>query len=252
MALVAASILTAGTSAPIEHPRWAVRVSYDGFSFNHFLDQPNCHPLAYFLNDTAQLNYHHVLIHIRPGKTKDEAAHQTIGEVAGWKILQVTHKIDDGALYLRLLLVERHAGEFCEIYHQEYMGGGRDDPLNPYGVYQEVLPAYLVKVGGETLLAVRDPVSGIGNEFDEEYWSFDKDGPIDLCVYELIRDVAKKLLPEDWNIVKGDGFDVEYLSYTAPVREIRPDVLTGGNIQIQFALKNHRLIVVKQNLTQAK
>jgi hypothetical protein len=248
MALVAASILTAGTSAPIDHPRWAVRVSYDGV--NRLLDQPNCHALAYFLSDTAQLNYHHGVIHIQPGKTKDEAAHQTIGEVAGWKILQVTHKIDDGALYLRLLLVERHAGEFCEIYHQEYIGVP-DEPADLYGVYDKVLPAYLVNVGSETVLGVNDPVSGNGNWSDEHYWSFDRDGPIDLSISEKIRDIENRLLPKGYGVMKGGGFNIEELSYSSPVWGPKDAVCcaSSGTIQIQFALKNHRLTVVSQSFS---
>jgi hypothetical protein len=192
------------------HPQWAVRVSYDGA--NHVLDEPSCHALPYFQKDTAELIHHHVMVHVYPGKTKDETASLAIGVVDGWKVLQVTHNISDGTLYLRLLLVERKPGEFCEIYHQEYMGG---DSENPYDVYREVLPAYLVKTGTETLIAVRDPVNGNGNEFDENYWSFDKSGPIDLCVYEAIREITKTLLPENWAIVIGDGFKVESLTYAA-------------------------------------
>jgi hypothetical protein len=246
--LVAAGILTAATSAPVEHPRWAVRTSYDGA--NHFIDQPSCHPLAFFLNDTARLNYHHSIIHIEPGRTKDETKSQTIGKVAGWKIVQVTHNISDGALYLRLLLVERHSGEFCQIYHQEYMGSP-DDPLDAYGVYQKVLPAYLVTVGSETILAVRDPLSGNGGWFDEHYWTFDKDGPIDLSVSEAIQNIRKSLLPKGSYILNGDGFNVERLAYTSPVWGPKdPHVSpTGGEISIQFALKDHHLVVVSQKFS---
>lgn len=245
-----ACMLVTPMSTAASHPRWAVRVSSDGH--NYFIDQPNCHPLAYFLNDTAQLNYHHVPIQIQPGKTKDESADQTIGEVTGWKIVEVTHKIDDGALNLRLLLVERHAGEFCEIYHQEYLGhfGAGDE----YGVYQDVLPAYFVNNGPETILATHDPVSGNGNWSDENYWTFDKDGPIDLCISETIREIEKQLLPKDLGVMKGGGFDIESLAFTSPVWGPKDGGCcpASGTVRIQFALKDHRLVVASQTFDPNK
>ncbi len=238
VALIAACALASPIFGATDHPQWAVRVSDDGGGY--FIDQPNCHSLAYFLNDTARLNYGHPLTHIKPGKANHESQSQPVGEVAGWKIFEVRHKINGGQLFLRLLLVERHAGELCEIYHQEWMG----DPDNPYGVYQEVLPPYFIQIGAETLLAVRDPVSGNGYEFDEHYWSFDKNGPIDLCVDEAIREVTKTLLPADWVIARGGGFDAEHLTYAnAPLERTSGRY---GTLRIQFALKDHRLIVVSQ------
>jgi hypothetical protein len=249
IAVVAGAVLAASTPAQINHPQWAVRTSYDGA--NHFIDQPSCHPLAYFLNDTARLNYHHSIIHIEPGRTKDETKSLTIGEAEGWNIVQVTHKIADGALFLRLLLVERHAGEFCEIYHQEYMGVP-DEPADLYGVYDKVLPAYLVNVGPETVLAVNDPVSGNGNEYDEHYWTFDKGGPIDLCVLEKIKETEKTLLPKGSTLANGGEFNIEQLTYEAGVRPQNGSTCCGGNIQIQFALRDHRLIVASQNFNPTK
>lgn len=245
LTLIAACALASLALGATAHPRWAVRVSSDGFAY--FIDQPNCHPLTYFLNDTARLNYQkHWIIHIKPGKTNDEAQSRPVGEVAGWKILEVRHKINGGRLFLRLLLIERRAGEFCEIYHQEWMGDP-DNFLSPLAVYREVLAPYLVKAGSETLLAVRDPASGNGYEFDEHYWSFDKNGPIDLGVDEVIRDVEKRLLPENWTITKGDGFNAERLTYTAAPLERTSG--RYGILHIRFALKDHRLVVVSQNFS---
>jgi hypothetical protein len=235
--LVVACALARPTVAVPNHPRWAVRVSSDGFAY--FIDQPNCHPLAYFLNDTSRLNYHHILVRIQPGKTKDEAKSQRIGEVAGRTIEQVTHQINDGELFLKMVVVERGAGEFCEIYHQEWMADA---------FYLDVLPAYLLKVGSETILVTHDPLNGNGNWYDEHYWTFDKDGPIDLYVTEKIREIQEKLLPEGSGVMNGGGFDVQNLTYVTPVwgpndAHCCPE---GGSIQIKFALKDHQLTVVSQ------
>jgi hypothetical protein len=220
-----------------DHPRWVVRVSSDGFAY--FIDQPNCHPLAYFLNDTSRLNYHHILVRIQPGKTKVEAKSQRIGEVAGHTIDQVTHNINNGELFVKMIVAERRADEFSEIYHQEWMGGP----------YQDMLPAYLLKAGSETILATRDPLGGNGNWYDEHYWTFDKDGPIDLYVSEKIRKIQKNLLPKGSGVMNGGGFDVHNLTYVTPVwgpsdAHCCP---SGGSIQIKFALKDHQLVVVSQS-----
>lgn len=196
LVFVVAGALAAQIPEVPDHPRWAVRASSDGFAY--FIDQPNCHSLTYFVNDTSRLNYHHnVLIRIQPGKTKDEAKSQRIGEVAGHTIEQVSHNVNEGQLFLKMIVVEHRADEFCEIYHQEWMGDN---------FYQDVLPAYLLKVRSETILATHDPVSGNGNWYDEHYWTFDKDGPIDLNVTEKIRRIEKKLLPEGSGVPPAGAF----------------------------------------------
>lgn len=228
----------ASAVAASDHPRWAVRVSSDGHAY--FIDQANCYPLAYFVNETSRLNYHHIIVKIRPGQTKDEASSRDVGEVDGRKIVQVSHNINEGEFFLKLIVAERSPGEFCEIYHQEWLGDG---------FYNEVLPVDFVKVDSQTVLVTADPVSGNGNWFDEHYWTFDKDGPIDLCVTERIREIEKQLLPKDSGIMKGGGFDLRALAYSKPVwKETDGGCCpSGGMIEIKFALRDHQLVVLSQN-----
>jgi hypothetical protein len=237
--LVVACALATPMLAVPNHTKWSVRVSSDGFAY--FIDQPNCHPLAYFLNITPGLNFHHILVRIEPEKTKNEVKSQRIGEVAGHTIEQITHNVNGGQLFLKMIVVGRGADEFCEIYHQEWMGDK---------FYQDVLPAYLLKVGSETILATRDPVSGNGNWHDEHYWTFDKDGLIDLCVTEKIEEIQKKLVPDGSSVMNGGGFDVQNLTYLMPVWGPNDGHCcpTGGSIQIKFALNDHHLSVVSQSL----
>ncbi len=239
LTFVLVCLVAASAVAASNHPRWAVRVSSDGYAY--FIDQPNCHPLAYFVNETSRLNYHHIIVKIRPGQTKDETSSRDIGEVDGRKIVQVSHKINDGELFLKMIVVERAPTEFCEIYHQEWLG----DTL-----YNEVLPVVFVKVDSQTIMATANPVGGNGNWFDEHYWTFDKDGPIDLCINEKIREIEKKLLPKDSSVMKGGGFDLPALMYSAPVWTQTDGGCcpSGGRIEIKFALKDHQLVVVKQSL----
>lgn len=238
LTFVLVCLVAVSAMAASDHPRWAVRVSSDGHAY--FIDQPNCHPLAYFVNETSRLNYHHIIVKIQPGQTKDEASSRDVGEVDGRKIVQVSHKINDSELFLKMVVVERASAEFCEIYHQEWLGDG---------FYNEVLPVDFVKVDSQTILETADPESGNGNWFDEHYWTFDKDGPIDLCVTEKIREIEKQLLPKDSGVMNGGGFKVQDLTYDTPVwgpgdGHCCP---TGGNIKIEFVLKDHHLTLLAQN-----
>jgi hypothetical protein len=192
------------------------------------------------MSDTPRLNVHHSLVRIQPGMTKDEVKAQRIGEVGGHTIEQVTHNFNEGQLFLKIIVVGRGADEYCEIYHQEWMDGG---------FYQDVQPAYLLQVSSEPVLATHDPLGGNGNEYDEHYWTFDKDGPIDLCVTEEIRESLEKLLPHGSHIMNGGGFDVRNLAYVTPVwgphdAHCCP---TGGTIRIKFVLQEHRLSVLNQS-----
>jgi len=224
-----------------DHPTWAIRVNSE--MHRYFIDEPNCHSLVYFRTEIAHLNYQHRMFHIEAGKNTDEVKPLRIGEVAGRTIQQITHDIrgeDDSHLLLRLLVVERGPGEFCEIYHQEWMDGG---------FYQEVLPASLAEVESEAVLMTHDPLAGNGNWFDEYYWSFGKDGPIDLRVTERIRAIQKNILPKEFGVMNGGGFDVEKLTYGSPVWGPKDGHCcpSGGSVQIKFALKEHELVVVSQS-----
>ena len=223
--------------AASDAPRWSVRVSSDGHGY--FIEQPNCHPLKYFLRDTARLNFHHyTLFHIEPGKTEDQANSRSIGEVGGYAIEQVSHEIDGGEFSLKMIVVGRGRNEFCEIYHQEWMAKN---------FYQDVHPAYLVRVRSAMILVTRDVFSGNGHLIDEHYWAFDGKGPIDLRVTETIRDIQKKLLTNGLTANVG-GFDVENLTYDSPVWGPNDPRCfpSAGRIQIKFSLHNHQLAIVDE------
>jgi len=234
----ALAISAAPKPATPDHPRWAVRVSSDDHSY--FIDRPICHPLGYFRGNASNLNYHHTgTVHIESGTTKDEVESHQVGQVAGYAIYQISHDIHGGELRLKMLVVERAAGEYCEIYHQEWMGEG---------LYSDVSPAYLLTAGSETILATHDVVTGDGNWSDEHYWAFDKEGPIDLYVSEQIREIEKKLLPKGLAVMNGDGLDIQSLTYFTPVwRPVDAQCCPlGGTLRIEFAFSGHHLVVASQ------
>ena len=118
-----------------------------------------------------------------------------------------------------MILVQRTSGEYCEIFQQEY------DALTI-----EAKPAYIQTVGSQTVLGTHDRVTGSGGYWLEEYWTFDKDGPIPLDLRIIDETVSKLMLPEDRSD-RGYQFEIQTLSAHA------------GEIFVQFALVDHQLVV---------
>jgi hypothetical protein len=215
------------------HPRWAVFTSSG--KGERYIDQPNCHPLEYFAGDPKNFDYDNDLMNKQSSDIKDSVESMRIGELNGHSIHQVIHNINKGEVVMKMILVERKPGEMCEIYYQQF-----DAQI------VIVEPAYVVNVSSEPVLATDDSVSGTGHFIEEQYWTFDKDGPIALNVRERIKEITTDLLPDGLEVENGGGFEIQALSYTMPVW--KPDDAhccpSGGTVHIQFALKDHHLVVV--------
>jgi len=169
---------------------------------------------------------------------KDKVGERYIGEVQGFSIHQILHTIqmEDWKLFIKMVLVKRRADDFCEIDNAEYDA-----------IMDSIEPASILDLNSQKVLATRDRVSGNGNFYVEEYWIFDKHGPIPLdqgVVYETL----KKLLPKGTDVRNGGGFNIAKLCYAMPVwrDEDAHCCPSGGTVQIKFALENDQLVVVQQ------
>lgn len=191
----------------------------------------------YFSSDPKRFDYGDDLLVKQPADLKDKVESQRIGRIAGYTVYEVVHNINDGDLVMKMILVERKASEFCEIFQQQY------DSVSVI-----VEPAYFVNGKPETILATSDRVTGTGAFLIEEYWTFDENGPIPLDASAKISEITQKLLPPGRTIMNGSAFNIETLSYSTPVWKPGDAHCcpSGGSVHIQFALKNHRLTVVSQ------
>jgi hypothetical protein len=234
--LILAFALPALAQGPSHHPRWAVHVN-NGLDF--YIDQPSCHPLEYFLHDPQRFDYGSDLAGITVQPIEDAVQSKAIGDVAGYTIRQIIHDINHGEIVMKMILVESKGGEVCEIFHEQYPADAA-----------AVKPAYLVTSGSERILATTDPLRGNDGEAVEDYWTFDEEGPIELDVIDQIMEIEHKLLPSDLRIRKGGGFDVRTLTYSmvAWKGEDANCCPTGGRIEINFALRDHRLVAVSQSI----
>ncbi|MGA2978167.1 MAG: hypothetical protein ABSD76_01125 [Terriglobales bacterium] len=230
-------IFAAAASAVTSHPRWALH-SYSG-KRDFYIDQSSCHPLKYFSSDPKRFDYGEDLLVKQPADLKDKVESQRVGRIAGYTVYEIVHNINDGDLVIKMILVERKDGEFCEIFQQQF------DAVNVI-----VEPPYFVNVNSETTLATSDRVTGTGAFLIEEYWTFDKDGPIPLDASAKINEITQRLLPPGRTIMNGSAFNIETLRYSTPVWQAGDAHCcpSGGSVRIQFALKDHRLTVTSQSL----
>jgi len=218
------------------HPVWALH--WSSGKGNFWTDQPDCHPLQYFSTNPKRFDYGQDLFGRSPTDIKDKVEEKRIGEVQGFSIHQILHTIpiEGWNLFIKMILVERRPGEFCEIYNAEYDA-----------VMGSIDPAYIVEINSEKVLVTHDLVSGTGNFYVEEYWTFDNQGPIPLD-QGIIDETLKKLLPKEKSVWKGGGFDIGKMCYAQSVWQDGDGNCcpSAGKVQIKFALENHQLVVVQQ------
>ena len=212
----------------------------------------NCHPIAYF-TDASHLkdfDYVHHIPKPYPEDINDEVESKRRGEINGFSIYDVVHHIDVSeapadwehfsypAGLIKMVLVSRKPGEFCEIFHEQDSDGEFT-----------ASPSYFVDVGSERVLAVHDRVSGNGGYFNEAYWTFDKDGPIPLDL-SVIKETVEKLLPANVHVDRGIGFEIETLSYdTGLIQDPANGECCGsrrGVVHLEFALTDHKLVLINQ------
>jgi hypothetical protein len=230
-------------SAPQEW-RWAVQVQGRD---RRLVKGTNCRPLDYFTDSShlKEFDYVHHIPKPYPEGIYDEVETKRRGEIAGFVVYDVVHRVDvsetpsDWNTYsyppglVKMIVVQRKPGEFCEIYHAQDSDGEFT-----------AAPSYFVDVGSERVLAAHDPISGNGNYFYEAYWTFDKDGPIPLDL-SIIKQTVTKILPANVHVYRGIGFDIETLSYDMGLlQDSDTGPLRQGYVHLTFALKEHQLSVV--------
>lgn len=110
--------------------RWSVKVVGQDRRHNKGI---NCHALKYFL-DTSHLKefeYNYAVLKPYPDHIPDAVRSERPGEIHGFAIYDVIHTVDlsefpadhENFSYppplVKMILVERKPGEFCEIYHEK-------------------------------------------------------------------------------------------------------------------------------------
>jgi hypothetical protein len=243
----------AAQANPTDESRWAVKVVGHDRRPNK---GPNCHALRYFSDGANLKNFDYNPQPLLGPDSKydvdlDKVTSERVGEIEGFTIYDVIWRIGDDEsaapedhffITLKMILVERKPGEFCEIYHER----GESEMLT-------VEASFVSDVGQGKILVTSERISGTGNGYEEHYWTFDKDGPIPLDL-SVIAETLAKTLPAGMVVRKGGAFSIGTSTYDSGVwQEADPNCCpTAGDVHLKFALKNHKLVVVDQRFEPAK
>jgi hypothetical protein len=247
MLTILALLLTSVAATPqvhssVDDARWKVVVATDQGPLQDTNIGPDCHTLAYFSNP-GNLNQLTYLISMT-GSKGGEVAYETsvtqrrVGEISGFPIyeviLHVNQKLSSEVRpyrAIKLILVERTRGKFCQILNEP----GQAENVDADG------PAVIVGTASGPVLAAGQNV--------REYWAFDENGPVYLDLYSTIFETVRGLLPPGRFVPTMPsfyaGFDIAALTFSVPVllRGNQACCPTGGAVTLKLKLENHRLIV---------
>ncbi len=214
-----------------------------GISF----DTPVAHSLSYFIGDPFLRDdgYDFCGACTPQDKATAHSKHKfrtelkKVGELGGYPIYDLFYFFDDhigtGEIDWKSILVSVSPGQFHEIYH-----------LQPPSA--QITPSFLLKAGGEEILATRNLIPGTGNQYDEAYWWFGAAGPVRIDI-ESISDVLSSILPAGFGVWKGGALDMGTLTFRSSVWRTGDANCcpTGGAVTLQFRLDGGRLVVTKKN-----
>jgi hypothetical protein len=217
--------------------RWAVNVEDEGPHPTY--KKLNCHPLQYFVDPKNLKEFDYGAFQLRDllEDNVDKVHSYRLGAIRGFTIYEAIHRVgdDEGFRILKMILVERKSGQFCEIYHEQGESG-----------ILIVESSFIVDVGGEKVLASHDRVPGTGNFYNEAYWTFDKDGPIPLDL-NVIDEAVDSVIPAGMGLSKGGGFDVTWMSFDSGIwKDGDGGCCPSGEVHLKLALKNHKLVVISK------
>jgi hypothetical protein len=245
--VLAAGAILAGTAVAQTVPasdssRWGLLA--EGAKGESHRD-PLCHPLQFFSGSPLPFDFDRDFSDVSRTDLSTRTLVKPVGTIAGRKIVQVLvdirvkQDLGDEQSMMKLLLVQRQGKEFCAIYQQEY-------PTS-----QVVMKAAKIeKVEGEPVLVTRDENGQ--RDLNQEYWTFDAEGPIRLDLHVIDKALATILPPG--HETRGDyGLNLQALCYQNPVwkREECDACASGGTVALKLGLQDHQLVVVRKQYDPA-
>ena len=220
--------------------RWYV-LAYGGKGEMH--GEPICHALAYFSESPLPLDLDGDYSGEKPGDLKTQAKVTLLGTMNGRRVFEVKQTVyrragarpdaPDANLppSMKILLVERRAGEFCDIYQNQYAY----DPTN------EIDQAAILDIGGRKVLKTYETDM---HTWFLAYWAMDGLGPLSLnpdALYTAISSASPAgTLPfrGALNLV-GSHFTVDI--YNADL-----DQTTLGRVDLDLSVQGNRIVAVRK------
>ena len=202
------------------------------------ITKTECHPLSYFrgnLKETYPYGFPATNGQSSLPATNDQSSVQLVGAINGLAIYDVFHNVDGEPTWLKIIVVERKPGEFCEIYAE-----------GPDAGPQTIERSYIDTHGSENVLVTHDPVAGNGGIFDQAYWTFDHEGPILDDFFKLIDSTLRERIAGSTDAYTSFGFIIRDMLYDNEVWKDGDGHAgpSGGHITIKFAFVDHKPVVV--------
>jgi hypothetical protein len=154
--------------------QWNV-LAYGGKGEMH--GEPICHALAYFSKSPLPLDLDSDFFGEKPGDLETQAKVTLLGTMTGHKVYKVMQKVrrrdtaHPGPLdasqspTMKILLMERRPGEFCDIYQNQYA----------YDSTNETDEAAILNIHGRQVLKTYETDS---HTWFLAYWAMDGGGPL--------------------------------------------------------------------------
>jgi hypothetical protein len=118
------------------------------------------------------------------GKLSIRVEVKPVGDLAGYRILDVMYSVNGGGVTWKSILVQTGADSYREIFH-----------LQATYIENSLAPSRIVRSGNEGVLVTMDRDGGNGGGCWEGYWWFDSSGPHALDFSRLLPAISKYTPP---------------------------------------------------------
>lgn len=214
-------------------------------------DTPRPQSLAYFIDDPFLGDDGDQFCSVCTPKGKSSVHLQykfttethNVGALHGFEIDDVYYRFDEHAgtstIEWKSILVKVGPDRFRERYHLQHTEA-------------KIAPSYLLKAGGEQILATRDVIPGTGNYYYEDYFWFSAAGPKRIDI-EKIAKVVEAILPSGHGVWKGGGLNMAALTYHSPVWKSGDANCcpSGGTVFVRVSLDGNRSLVASKSYNPA-
>jgi hypothetical protein len=197
---------------------------------------PVCHALAYFSKSPLRLDFDHDFAGENTAGLTVQAKVSLVGTVAGRKVFKVLqnvsrHRAAPAQPAMKILLVERRPGEFCDIYQNQYAY----DPTN------EMDETAILAINGRHVLKTY--------ETDRQtwfiaYWVMGNEGPVRLNT-DALDTAISSVSPAGARPFRG-AVEVSGTDFTVRLYRAESGEKPLGRVELKLGISGDRLVAVSK------
>jgi len=196
---------------------------------------PTCHPLAFFSASVLPLDFDSDFFQQKPSELKTTTKFTLLGTMNGRKVYKAmltvnAHPRPD----MKVLLVERHPGEFCDIYQNQYA----------YDPTAEMDEAAILNISGRKVLKTFETDM---HTWFLEYWAMDKVGPVRLNTAGI--DVAIEAASPVGAIPFRRPINLTGSHQTEDIYSAEEDHKTLGRVDLDLSVQDDKIVVLRKRWT---